>query len=72
MIHGTGEGNDLWVSLVIYAVQITGHKPVTILMNIVTGLALCLHPFTLPFAAYFLGQLPLDAFLEWGVFPWFP
>jgi len=55
MIHGTGEGQDLFVSLVIYVVQVTGHKPITILMNIATGLALCLHPFTLPFAAYFFG-----------------
>lgn len=44
----------------------------TIFANLIFGLGLLAHPYTLPFAPYYFFQIPFDVFLEYFVYPWFP
>lgn len=64
--------NNVILSILMYIIQVTGNKPVSILVNLLMGIALSGHPFTLPTAVYYFAQLPFDSFLEYLVYPIFP
>lgn len=44
---------NIFFSLMMYVIQVTGNKPVSLFINLLTGSALSLHPFTVPLAVYY-------------------
>lgn len=69
----SGTGENAWLESLIYLEQLfIGNKRLALYNNIIMATALALHPITLPFAFYFIGQLPFQIILDVFVYPFFP
>lgn len=68
-----GSGENAWLETLVYVEQLLiGNKRLAIYNNIIMAVALALHPISLPFAFYFIGQLPFQIVLDVFVYPFFP
>ena len=53
------EGDDAWLEILVYLEQLLiGNKRLSLYNNLMMALALLVHPISLPFSFYFMGQLP--------------
>ena len=71
---GVQEGDtDAWLQILVYLEQLfVGNKRLALYNNIMMATTLLMHPISLPFAFYFIGQLPFQFVLDIFVYPFFP
>ena len=67
------EGEQAWLQILVYLEQLLlGNKRLALYNNLMMATTLLLHPISLPFAFYFIGQLPFQFVLDIFVYPLFP
>lgn len=66
-------GDNGWLQALVYIEQLlVGNKRLALYNNMMMATTLLLHPISLPFAFYFIGQLPFQFVLDLFVYPVFP
>lgn len=66
-------GENGWLQTLVYIEQLlVGNKRLALYNNIMMAIVLALHPISLPFAFYYIGQLPFQLILDIIVYPLFP
>lgn len=67
------EGENGWLQALVYIEQLlVGNKRLALYNNMMMATTLLMHPISLPFAFYFIGQLPFQFVLDIFVYPVFP
>lgn len=67
------DGENAWLQVLVYLEQLLiGNKRLALYNNMMMATVLALHPISLPFSFYFLGQLPFQLVLDIWIYPFFP